>query len=599
MNYMWWLTDQWVQYLDEQVSSEASLLTLLPSVRLLGGGDWSWNASTGTLSWSAAGGLSVPGILDTANTFAAGSVVLGETSVAYISANIPFSALATTVLGSPQIKMNYEIGIDVGEYVFGPGIPAGATVIAVSGQTVTLSAGATASGAAQVSFYGTPAITVQSCDVSALVPGPATIVIARASGGACAIGATSGQAYLRDTEVRTLDGPGFLSSASLPAGQGLTNRQFVYTALAGSGRTVGAVYPADAGATNQALRSQVLGCVATSAASVSTGATAYVVTEGTVAGFTGLTAGAAYYLDPATPGGITATQPTGSTLGVVGVGTALSATTLRLLITRVPDSSIAGTKLIPASVTGTQIGDASVPGTKLAPATVTGTQIGDASVPGTKLIPASVTGAQIASDTVTLANLVAAVAAALNPTGLIAPFGGATAPAGWLMADGSAVSRLTYSALFAVIGVTHGAGDGVNTFNLPNTQGVFLRGAGTQSINSISYSATRGASQSDQAQGHIHTYGGNTGGQSVNHSHYISHGAYTGSTNAYGLPGTTFVAGTQGWAAPQNSGGFSADHSHAFSGSTSTPANDGPSGAPRTGSETRPANIAVNYIIKT
>ena len=53
--------------------------------------------------------------------------------------------------------------------------------------------------------------------------------------------------------------------------------------------------------------------------------------------------------------------------------------------------------------------------------------------------------------------------------GFIAPFAGSTAPAGWLVCDGSAVSRTTYAKLFAVIGTTYGEGDGNSTFNLPDT----------------------------------------------------------------------------------------------------------------------------------
>ena len=52
--------------------------------------------------------------------------------------------------------------------------------------------------------------------------------------------------------------------------------------------------------------------------------------------------------------------------------------------------------------------------------------------------------------------------------GFIAPFAGSTAPDGWLICDGSAVSRTTYADLFAVIGTTYGTGDGNSTFNLPN-----------------------------------------------------------------------------------------------------------------------------------
>jgi len=53
-------------------------------------------------------------------------------------------------------------------------------------------------------------------------------------------------------------------------------------------------------------------------------------------------------------------------------------------------------------------------------------------------------------------------------TGMVSPYAGSVAPAGWLICDGSAISRTTYSALFAVIGTTYGAGDGSTTFNIPN-----------------------------------------------------------------------------------------------------------------------------------
>lgn len=59
--------------------------------------------------------------------------------------------------------------------------------------------------------------------------------------------------------------------------------------------------------------------------------------------------------------------------------------------------------------------------------------------------------------------------------GIVAPFAGTTAPAGWLKCDGSAISRTTYADLFAAIGTTYGAGDGSTTFNLP-TQSVLPLG---------------------------------------------------------------------------------------------------------------------------
>jgi microcystin-dependent protein len=55
----------------------------------------------------------------------------------------------------------------------------------------------------------------------------------------------------------------------------------------------------------------------------------------------------------------------------------------------------------------------------------------------------------------------------VTPTGFIGMWGTGTAPTGWLLCDGSAVSRTTYAALFALYGTTYGVGDATTTFNLP------------------------------------------------------------------------------------------------------------------------------------
>ena len=63
--------------------------------------------------------------------------------------------------------------------------------------------------------------------------------------------------------------------------------------------------------------------------------------------------------------------------------------------------------------------------------------------------------------------------------GAVVAFAGSTSPAGWLLCDGSAVSRATYAALFAVIGTTYGSGDGSTTFNVPNLTDKFIQGNST------------------------------------------------------------------------------------------------------------------------
>ena len=57
------------------------------------------------------------------------------------------------------------------------------------------------------------------------------------------------------------------------------------------------------------------------------------------------------------------------------------------------------------------------------------------------------------------------------PIGGMMAYAGATAPTGWLLCYGQAISRTTYSALFAVIGTAYGVGDGSSTFNLPDKRG--------------------------------------------------------------------------------------------------------------------------------
>lgn len=74
------------------------------------------------------------------------------------------------------------------------------------------------------------------------------------------------------------------------------------------------------------------------------------------------------------------------------------------------------------------------------------------------------------------------------PAGIIMAYGGTTIPPGWLLCDGQEVSRSQFPRLFAAIGTTWGAGDGVTTFNVPNLMGAFLRGAGGQSKDGVSYS---------------------------------------------------------------------------------------------------------------
>ena len=93
----------------------------------------------------------------------------------------------------------------------------------------------------------------------------------------------------------------------------------------------------------------------------------------------------------------------------------------------------------------------------------------------------------------------------LAPLGAVQMFATSTAPSGWLKANGAAISRSTYSNLFAAIGTTFGNGNGATTFNLPDLRGEFLRawddGRGVDSGRGF------GSSQSDEIQSHNHSFG--------------------------------------------------------------------------------------------
>ena len=81
-----------------------------------------------------------------------------------------------------------------------------------------------------------------------------------------------------------------------------------------------------------------------------------------------------------------------------------------------------------------------------------------------------------------------AIAQTTEKPGMIKPFAGTTVPTGYLLCDGSAVSRTTYADLFTAIGTTYGSGDGSTTFNLPDTTDRVLWSTGVWSLGS-KYSA--------------------------------------------------------------------------------------------------------------
>jgi microcystin-dependent protein len=177
-----------------------------------------------------------------------------------------------------------------------------------------------------------------------------------------------------------------------------------------------------------------------------------------------------------------------------------------------------------------------------------------------------------------------------SPIGSITAYTLATSPPGWLICDGSQVSRTAYASLFAVIGVTFGPGNNSTTFNLPNYQGAFLRGTGTTG----DYSGpSLNASQAHATQTHAHTATSVVTDPGHSHSQTTANDDFNGSGGG-GYPlnsNPSFAqydsAGVRTWTNINSSSTGVTVSTTVGNSTTSVNAN-----------ETRPYNFGVNWIIK-
>lgn len=168
------------------------------------------------------------------------------------------------------------------------------------------------------------------------------------------------------------------------------------------------------------------------------------------------------------------------------------------------------------------------------------------------------------------------------PVGAVSDFAGTSAPAGWLLCYGQAVSRTTYASLFAVVGTTYGSGDGVTTFNLPDLRGraTFGRddmgGSAASRITVVGSNvdgtvlgATGGAQNNtlvaNNLPPHAHTFSGTTTGESTTHHHFVGHSVSI-SYSPGGTGATPMIPGTNNIQTDESSN----DHTHDYSGTTSS-----------------------------
>jgi microcystin-dependent protein len=150
---------------------------------------------------------------------------------------------------------------------------------------------------------------------------------------------------------------------------------------------------------------------------------------------------------------------------------------------------------------------------------------------------------------------------------------------GYLLCNGSLISRTVYSGLFSTIGTTFGNGNGSTTFAIPDLVGAVPRGAGTSSSYTQNVTVTLGSKDNDSTQGHRHSI------SDPGHRHTI-----LGLNDVVNDGNPTLTGGGQGWAEVTE---------YATTGiSILDPSSDGTNGTARTANETKMKNIGVNFFIK-
>lgn len=171
------------------------------------------------------------------------------------------------------------------------------------------------------------------------------------------------------------------------------------------------------------------------------------------------------------------------------------------------------------------------------------------------------------------------------PAGIIIPFAGPAEniPVGWMLCDGSAISRSEYANLYKAIGVCWGIGDGATTFNLPDLRGMFLRGV----------SGDSGNDADADSRVLLTDNGGNTGNNVGSYQGDAIRNITGSFTSGSMIPSanTGFVTGveTLGMGGGQDGGGWaSLTCKYTFDASGVVPV----------GADNRPKNVYVTYIIK-
>lgn len=166
----------------------------------------------------------------------------------------------------------------------------------------------------------------------------------------------------------------------------------------------------------------------------------------------------------------------------------------------------------------------------------------------------------------------------INPTGSVITYAGSTAPTGYLVCNGQAVSRTTYAALYNVLGTLYGVGNGTTTFNLPDLRDRGIIGCGT------TYALAANAGQFAQDFSHTHGIGSIATASSGSHNHTGLTGAVANSLGLISVGVVSYAVGNHTHSISSDGG-----HTHSLSGLT---------GSSLSSLSVLDPVTAMNYIIK-